>query len=86
MCSEADRKLDIFLASADAAFQDSEPDWPNVPVIGKHKRNPDKDRLIATLVQLAGYVGEVFRINRIDNLYLVFQFAEALCGSGVQQI
>jgi len=58
--SEADRKLDIFLTSADAAFQDGERDWSNVLVIGKHKPNPKEDRLIATLIQLAGYAREVF--------------------------
>jgi hypothetical protein len=58
--SEADRKLDIFLAPADAAFEDSEHDWSSVLVIGEHKRNPNEDRSIATLVQLAGYAREVF--------------------------
>jgi hypothetical protein len=58
---KADRKLDIFLTFADAAFKDSEHDWSNVLVIKEHKRNPNKDRLIATLIQLAGYVYKVFR-------------------------
>jgi Fungal protein kinase len=58
--SEADRKLDIFLAPADAAFENGEHDWSNVLVVGEHKRNPDEDRSIATLVQLAGYAREVF--------------------------
>ncbi|KAH6667434.1 hypothetical protein B0J14DRAFT_619990 [Halenospora varia] len=58
--SEADRKLDIFLAPADAAFQDGEHDWSNVLVIGEHKRNPDEDGSTKTLVQLAGYAREVF--------------------------
>ena len=53
--SEVDRKLDIFLAPSDAAFEDGEHDWSSVLVIGEHKRNPDGDRSIATLVQLAGY-------------------------------
>jgi hypothetical protein len=58
--SKADRKLDIFLAPADAAFEDSEHDWSNVLVIGEHKRNPNEDRSMATLIQLAGYAREVF--------------------------
>jgi len=58
--SEADRKLDIFLAPADAAFEDSEHDWSSVLVIGEHKMNPNEGRSIATLVQLAGYAREVF--------------------------
>jgi hypothetical protein len=32
----------------------------SVLVIGEHKRNPDEDGSIATLVQLAGYATEVF--------------------------
>jgi hypothetical protein len=58
--SETDRKLDNFLASISAAFQDSKYDWSNVLVIGEHKRNPDEDRSIKTLLQLAGYAREVF--------------------------
>jgi hypothetical protein len=58
--SEADRKLDIFLTPADAALPDGEHDWSNVLVIGEHKQNPDEDRSAKTLVQLAGYVREVF--------------------------
>ncbi|KAF7867283.1 hypothetical protein EAF04_005366 [Stromatinia cepivora] len=58
--SDANRKLDIFLASADAALPDSEHDWSNVFVIGEHKKNPDQDRSTETLVQLAGYAYEVF--------------------------
>lgn len=58
--SEADRKLDIFLAPISATFQDSKYDWSNVLVIGEHKRNPDEDRSVKTLVQLAGYAREVF--------------------------
>jgi Fungal protein kinase len=58
--SEADRKLDIFLTPTDAALPDGEHDWSNVLVIGEHKQNPDEDRSIKTLVQLAGYVREVF--------------------------
>jgi hypothetical protein len=58
--SEADRKLDIFLAPADAAFEGGEHDWSSVLVIGEHKRNPDEDRSTKTLVQLAGYAREVF--------------------------
>ncbi|KAI1655018.1 hypothetical protein F4813DRAFT_392009 [Daldinia decipiens] len=44
--SEADRKLDIFLASADASFQASAYDYD--------------DRVTDTLVQLTGYAREVF--------------------------
>jgi hypothetical protein len=58
--SEADRKLDIFLTPTDSALPDGEHDWSNVLVIGEHKQNPDEDRSIKTLVQLAGYVREVF--------------------------
>jgi hypothetical protein len=58
--SEADRKLHIFLAPADAVFEDSEHDLSSVLVIGAHKRNPDEDRSIATLVRLVGYAREVF--------------------------
>jgi Fungal protein kinase len=58
--SEADRKLDIFLTPADANLPDCEHDWSNVLVIGEHKQNPDEDRSIKTLVQLAGYAREVF--------------------------
>ena len=56
--SEADRKLDIFLTPADAALPDGEHDWSNVLVIDI--QNPDEDRSAKTLVQLAGYVREVF--------------------------
>jgi hypothetical protein len=59
--SEADRKLDIFLTPADVALPNGEHDWSNVLVIGEHKQNPDEDRSIKTLVQLAGYAREVFR-------------------------
>jgi hypothetical protein len=58
--SEADRKLDIFLAPADAALQEGKYDWSNILVIGEHKRNPDEDGSTKTLVQLAGYAREVF--------------------------
>jgi hypothetical protein len=58
--SEADRKLDIFLTPADTALPDGEHDWSNVLVIGEHKQNPDEDRSVKTLVQLAGYAREVF--------------------------
>ncbi|KAG9231374.1 hypothetical protein BJ875DRAFT_506723 [Amylocarpus encephaloides] len=58
--SEADRKLDIFLAPADVALPNGEHDWSNVLVIGEHKSNPDEDRSTKTLVQLAGYAREVF--------------------------
>jgi hypothetical protein len=58
--SEADRKLDIFLTLADAALPEGEYDWSKVLVIGEHKQNPDEDRSIKTLVQLAWYVREVF--------------------------
>jgi hypothetical protein len=44
--SEAERKLDIFLASTNAALQNAKYDWANVLVIGEHKRNPDEDRSI----------------------------------------
>ncbi|KAJ8102674.1 hypothetical protein POJ06DRAFT_280030 [Lipomyces tetrasporus] len=47
--SEADRKLDIFVAPVNATFQDSKYNWSNV-----------LDRSIKTLVQLAGYAREVF--------------------------
>jgi hypothetical protein len=66
--SEADRKLDIFLAPADAAFEDSEHDWLSVLVIKEHKRNPNEDGLIATLIQLAGYAHEVFR-SQLDRRF-----------------
>ncbi|PQE24972.1 serine threonine- kinase Sgk2 protein [Rutstroemia sp. NJR-2017a BVV2] len=58
--SEADRKLDIFLASTDAVLLSGEHDWSNVLVIGEHKQNPDEDGSTKTLVQLAGYAREVF--------------------------
>ncbi|KAG9230390.1 hypothetical protein BJ875DRAFT_487995 [Amylocarpus encephaloides] len=58
--SEADRKLDIFLAPADVALPNGEHDWSNVLVIREHKSNPDEDRSTKTLVQLAGYAREVF--------------------------
>ncbi|KAF2802994.1 uncharacterized protein BDZ99DRAFT_503654 [Mytilinidion resinicola] len=64
--SEADRKLDIFLTPADATLPDGEHDWSNVLVIGEHKQNPDEDRSIKTLVQLAGsgpYNSEKFDIH-----------------------
>jgi hypothetical protein len=57
--SEANRKLDIFLTTADAVLLD-EHDWSSVLVIGEHKRNPNEDGLITTLLQLAGYAREVF--------------------------
>jgi Fungal protein kinase len=57
--SEADRKLDIFLSSA-SALPEGEHDWSNVLVIGEHKSNPNEDRSLKTLVQLAGYAREVF--------------------------
>ena len=58
--SEADRKLDIFLTPADAAPLNSKYDWSNVLIIEEHKQNPDEDCSTKTLVQLAGYVREVF--------------------------
>ncbi|TGO43961.1 hypothetical protein BCON_0689g00010 [Botryotinia convoluta] len=58
--SEADRKLDIFLASTDAVLLSGEHDWSNILVIGEHKQNPDEDGSTKTLVQLAGYAREVF--------------------------
>jgi hypothetical protein len=58
--SEADRKLDILLTPADAVLLHGEHDWSNVLVIGEHKQNPDEDSSTKTLVQLAGYVREVF--------------------------
>jgi hypothetical protein len=58
--SEADRKLDIFLIPAEVALPNGEHDWPNVLVIEEHKQNPDEDRSIITLMQLAGYAREVF--------------------------
>jgi hypothetical protein len=50
---------DIFLASA-SALPNSEHDWSNVLIIGEHKSNPNEDRSVKTLVQLAGYAREVF--------------------------
>jgi hypothetical protein len=58
--SEADRKLGIFLTSADAALLDGERDWSNVLVIGEHKQNLDEDRSTKPLLKLAGYACEVF--------------------------
>ncbi|KAL7799783.1 serine/threonine-protein kinase Sgk2 [Trichoderma ceciliae] len=58
--SEADRKLDIFLAPANVAPRNGEHDWSNVLVIGEHKQNPDEDGSTKTLIQLAGYAREVF--------------------------
>lgn len=58
--SEADRKLDIFLAPANVALPNSEHDWSNVLVIGEHKSNPNEDQHTKTLIQLAGYAREVF--------------------------
>lgn len=58
--SGADRKLDIFLAPADTALPDGEHDWSNVFVIGEYKQNPDEDRYVKLLVQLAGYARKVF--------------------------
>jgi hypothetical protein len=75
--SEADRKLDIFLTPADAAPPDGEHDWSKVLVIGEHKRNPDEDRSIATLVQLAGYAREVFGSQPDRRFVLGF----TICGS-----
>lgn len=57
--SEADRKLDIFLAPVNVA-PTGEHDWSNVLVIGEHKQNPVEDYSIKTLIQLAGYAREVF--------------------------
>ncbi|OBT65100.1 hypothetical protein VE03_05283 [Pseudogymnoascus sp. 23342-1-I1] len=58
--SEADRKLDFFLAPADSAILNGEHDWSNVLVIGEHKQNADEDGSSKTLLQLAGYAREVF--------------------------
>ncbi|TEY37182.1 hypothetical protein BOTCAL_0526g00030 [Botryotinia calthae] len=58
--SEAGRKLDMFLTPADAVLVNGEHDWSNVLVIGEHKQNPEEDRSIKTLVQLAWYAREVF--------------------------
>ena len=58
--SEADRKLNIFLTSADAAVLDGEHDWANVLVIGEYKQNPKEDRSTKLLLQLTGYAREVF--------------------------
>jgi hypothetical protein len=58
--SEADRKLDIFLTPTDVTSPNGEHNWSHVLVIGEHKQNPDEDRSIKTLVQLAGYAREVF--------------------------
>jgi hypothetical protein len=48
-------------------------DWSSVLVIGEHKRNPDEDRSIATLVQLAGYAREVLNlpIGPLDPMALI---------------
>jgi Fungal protein kinase len=75
--SEAGRKLDIFLANTDTAFQGREHDWSDVLVIGEHKRNPDEDHSIATLVQLAGYAREVFGSQPDRRFVLGF----TICGS-----
>lgn len=48
--SEADRRLDIFVAPVDAAFQNGEHDWTNILVISESKQNPDEDRSAKTLV------------------------------------
>jgi hypothetical protein len=74
---KADRKLDIFLASADAAFKNSEHDWSNVLIIKEHKRNLNKDRLMATLIQLAGYTYKVFKSQPDQQFVLGF----IICGS-----
>jgi hypothetical protein len=58
--SEANRKLDIFLAPADAALPEGQHDWSNILVIGEHKQNLDEDRSAKTLLQLGGYAREVF--------------------------
>ncbi|THV43834.1 hypothetical protein BGAL_0875g00010 [Botrytis galanthina] len=58
--SEAKRKLDIFLTPANAVLPQGEHDWSSVLVIGEHKKNPDEDGSLETLVQLAGYAREVF--------------------------
>ncbi|KAL5354469.1 hypothetical protein ACLOAV_000558 [Pseudogymnoascus australis] len=58
--SEADRKLDIFLTTANVTLPNGEHDWSNVLVIGEHKQNPDEDGSTKTLLQLAGYAREVF--------------------------
>jgi hypothetical protein len=50
---------DIFLTSP-SALPNSEHDWSNVLIIGEHKSNPNGDRSVKTLVQLAGYAREVF--------------------------
>ena len=44
--SEADRKLAIFLAPANAAPPNGEHDWSNVLVIGEHKQNAGEDRSV----------------------------------------
>ena len=58
--SKADRKLDIFLAPADATSQDDKHDWSNFLVIGEHRRNSNEDPSTSILVQLAVYVRKVF--------------------------
>ena len=41
--SEADRKLDILFAPADAIIEESKHDWSKFLVIGEHKQNPNED-------------------------------------------
>jgi hypothetical protein len=74
--SEADRKLDIFLAPADVVLENGEHDWSNVLVIGEHKQNPDEDLSTKTLVQLAGYAVRCLEVNRISDSCLVLPSAE----------
>ncbi|KAM3065250.1 hypothetical protein ACMFMF_011191 [Clarireedia jacksonii] len=58
--SEADRKLDIFLASTNTALPNNKHNWSNVLVIGEHKQNSTEDSSSKILLQLAGYTREVF--------------------------
>jgi hypothetical protein len=50
----------LFFAKDQTSLLRCEHDWSNVLVIGERKQNPDEDRSIKTLVQLAGYRREVF--------------------------
>ena len=75
--SEADRKLDIFLALADLATPNGEHDWSNELVIGEHKQNADENGSSKTLVQLAGYAREVFG-SQPDRRFVL---GYTICGS-----
>jgi hypothetical protein len=78
--SEADRKLEIFLTSADAVRPKGEHDRSNVPIIGEHKENPDEDRSTKALVQLAGYATKCLEVNRIGDSCLVLRSLSVVAG------